>query len=58
MDTVLKRHSLDPVDILFCGIFVIKNFDKQSTYWATWAKTIVVDIKDKEQFLLNDTAIV
>ncbi len=55
----LKRHLLDPIDILLYGIpaiIAIKNSDKHQRLGDMWAKTIVVDLKDKEQFLLNDTA--
>jgi uncharacterized RDD family membrane protein YckC len=55
----LKRHLLDPIDILFYGIpaiIAIKNSDKHQRLGDMWAKTIVVDTKDKEQVLDNDTA--
>ena len=47
----LKRHLLDPIDILFYGIpaiIAIKNSDKRQRLGDMWAKTIVIDIKDKE----------
>ncbi|NNV56190.1 RDD family protein [Limnovirga soli] len=48
----LKRHLLDPIDILFWGIpgiIAIKNTDKHQRLGDMWAKTIVVDTKDPEQ---------
>jgi uncharacterized RDD family membrane protein YckC len=48
----LKRHLLDPIDILLYGIpaiFAIKNSEKHQRLGDMWAKTIVVDIKDTEQ---------
>ena len=48
----LKRHLLDPFDILFYGIpaiIAIKNSDKHQRLGDMWAKTIIVDIKDNEQ---------
>ena len=54
----LKRHLLDPIDILFYGIpaiIAIKNSDKHQRLGDMWAKTIVVDTKDAEQYYLNDT---
>jgi uncharacterized RDD family membrane protein YckC len=53
----LKRHLLDPIDILFWGIpgiIAIKNTDKHQRLGDLWAKTIVVDTKDPEQYYLND----
>ena len=53
----LKRHLLDPIDIFFYGIpaiVAIKNSDKHQRLGDMWAKTIVVDKKDKEQFLLTN----
>ena len=41
----LKRHLLDPVDMLFFGIIaiiVIKNTAKNQRIGDLWAKTIVV----------------
>ena len=52
----LKRHLLDPIDILFWGIpgiIAIKNTDKHQRLGDLWAKTIVVDMKDPEQYNLN-----
>ena len=55
----LKRHLLDPIDVLFYGIpaiIAIKNSDKHQRLGDMWAKTIVVDTKDEEQFLINNPA--
>lgn len=49
----LKRHLLDPIDILLYGIpaiIAIKNFDKHQRIGDMWAKTIVVDTTDPEQY--------
>lgn len=54
----LQRHLLDPIDILLYGIpaiIAIKNSDKYQRLGDMWAKTIVIDTKDKEQVLLNET---
>ena len=51
----LRRHLLDPIDILFYGIpaiVAIKNSDKHQRLGDMWAKTIVVDTKDVEQYCL------
>ena len=48
----LKRHLLDPIDILFYGIpaiIAIKNSEKHQRIGDMWAKTIVVDTKDPQQ---------
>lgn len=48
-----KRHLLDFIDILFYGIpatIAILNSDKHQRLGDMWAKTIVVDTKDSEQF--------
>jgi uncharacterized RDD family membrane protein YckC len=53
----LKRHLLDPIDIFIYGIpaiIAIKNSDRHQRLGDMWAKTIVVDKKDKEQFLLSN----
>ncbi|MGE5109114.1 MAG: RDD family protein [Sphingobacteriales bacterium] len=53
----LKRHLLDPIDILFYGIpaiIAIKNSDKYQRLGDMFAKTIVVDIKDSEQYFIKD----
>jgi len=53
----LKRHLLDPIDIFIYGIpaiIAIKNSDRHQRLGDMWAKTIVVDKKDKEQFLVNN----
>jgi hypothetical protein len=50
------KATLDPIDILFYGIpaiIAIKNSDKHQTLDGMWAKTIVVDPKDTEQYLLK-----
>ena len=52
----LKRHLLDPIDILIYGIpaiIAIKNTDKHQQLGDLWAKTIVVDTKDTEQYLIK-----
>jgi uncharacterized RDD family membrane protein YckC len=49
----LKRHLLDPIDIFFWGIpgiITIKNTDKHQRLGDLWAKTIVIDTKDPEQY--------
>jgi len=49
----LKRHLLDPIDIFIYGIpgiVAIKNSDKHQRIGDMWAKTIVVDTTDPEQF--------
>jgi uncharacterized RDD family membrane protein YckC len=49
----LKRHLLDPIDILFWGIpgiIAIKNTDKHQRIGDLWARTIVIDTKDPEQY--------
>jgi uncharacterized RDD family membrane protein YckC len=48
-----KRHLLDFIDILFWGIpgiIAIINTDKHQRIGDLWAKTIVVDTKDPEQY--------
>ncbi len=43
----LKRHLMDPVDMLFFGlpgIITIKNTDKNQRIGDLWAKTIVVKV--------------
>jgi len=55
-DQAFKRHLLDPIDILFYGIpaiIAIKNSDKHQRLGDMWAKTIVVDTKDKEQYFVK-----
>ena len=52
----LRRHLMDPIDILFYGIpaiIAIKHSDKHQRLGDMWAKTIVIDTKDKEQILLD-----
>jgi uncharacterized RDD family membrane protein YckC len=56
LSQALKRHLLDPIDILMYGIpgiIAIKNSDKCQRLGDMWAKTIVVDIKDQEQTALQ-----
>lgn len=53
----LKRHFLDPIDILFIGIpaiIAIKNSEKHQRLGDMWAKTIVVNTQDAEQFFANN----
>jgi uncharacterized RDD family membrane protein YckC len=52
----LKRRLLDPIDILFYGIpaiIAIKNSDKHQRLGDMWAKTIIVDTNDPEQYFVN-----
>lgn len=47
----LKRHLLDPLDILFYGIpaiIAIKNSDRHQRIGDMWAGTFVVDTTDPE----------
>ncbi|MES2620099.1 MAG: RDD family protein [Bacteroidota bacterium] len=56
----LKRHLLDPIDILFSGIpaiIAIKNSDKHQRIGDMWAKTSVVDTTDPEQYLDKETTV-
>ena len=50
----LRRHLLDPIDIFsFYGIpaiVAIKNSEKHQRIGDMWAKTVVVDTSDPEQF--------
>ncbi len=49
----LKRHLLDPFDFFMWAIpaiIAIKNTDKKQRLGDLWAKTIVVDTTDIEQF--------
>ena len=53
----MKRHLLDPIDIILYGIpaiIAIKNTDKHQRLGDLWAKTIVVDTKDAEPYFKND----
>ena len=55
----LKRHLLDPIDIILYGIpgiIAIKNTDKHQRLGDLWAKTIVIDTKDLEQCFIKDTS--
>jgi uncharacterized RDD family membrane protein YckC len=52
----LKRRLIDPIDILMWGIpaiISISNTDKHQRLGDLWANTIVVDMKDPEQYLIN-----
>ena len=52
----MKRHLLDPIDLLFYGIpaiITIKNTEKHQRLGDLWAKTIVIDTMDAEQFQEN-----
>ena len=54
----LKPHLVDPIDILLYGIpaiIAIKNSDQHQRLGDMWAKTIVIDTKDKEQNFINGT---
>ena len=49
----LKRHLIDPFDFFIWAIpaiIAIKNTDKKQRLGDLWAKTIVVDTTDIEQF--------
>lgn len=49
----IKRHLLDPIDILFYGIpaiISIKKSDKHQRLGDMWANTIVIDMNDEEQY--------
>lgn len=53
-----RRHLLDPIDILMYGIpalIAIKSSDKHQRLGDMWAKTIVVDTKDSQQYFTADT---
>jgi uncharacterized RDD family membrane protein YckC len=48
-----KRHLVDPVDFFIYAIpaiIAIKNTDKKQRLGDLWAKTIVVDTSDPEQY--------
>jgi uncharacterized RDD family membrane protein YckC len=52
-EQALKRHLLDSIDILFYGIpaiIAIRNSDRHQRIGDMWAKTIVVDTIDQEQY--------
>lgn len=52
----LKRHLLDPIDLLLYGIpaiVAIKNSDKHQRLGDMWAKTVVVDMNDEEQYSIS-----
>jgi uncharacterized RDD family membrane protein YckC len=49
----LKRHLIDPIDFFIWGLpaaIAIKNSDKHQRLGDMWAKTVVVDILDPDQF--------
>lgn len=49
----LKRHLVDPIDFFFFGfpaIIAIKNSDKHQRLGDMLAKTVVIDITDKQQY--------
>ena len=49
----LRRHLLDPIDIVMYGIpaiIAIKNTSKRQRLGDMWAGTVVVDTKDPEQY--------
>ncbi|CAN5715084.1 hypothetical protein BH11BAC3_BH11BAC3_03030 [soil metagenome] len=49
----LKRHLLDPIDILLYGVpavVVIKNSEFHQRLGDIWAKTIIIDTTDPEQY--------
>jgi uncharacterized RDD family membrane protein YckC len=53
----LKRHLIDPIDFLLYGIpaiIAILNSDKHQRIGDMWAKTIVIDTKDIEQYSVID----
>ncbi len=53
---VLKRHLLDPFDFFIYAIpaiVAIKNTEKKQRLGDLWAKTIVVDITDSEQYTID-----
>ena len=57
----LKRHLLDPIDILVYGIpaiITIKNSEKHQRIGDKWAKTFVIDMTDPEQYLSKQTKII
>jgi uncharacterized RDD family membrane protein YckC len=50
----LKRHLIDPIDFFIYAIpaiIAIKNTEKKQRLGDLWAKTIVVDTTDYEQFI-------
>jgi uncharacterized RDD family membrane protein YckC len=50
----LRRHLLDPIDILCYGIpafIAIHTTDKHQRLGDLWAETIVVDMTDSEQYV-------
>lgn len=51
----IKRHLLDPFDYYFLipALVTIKNTDKHQRLGDLWAKTIVVDELDPQQFKIS-----
>ena len=52
-----KRHLVDPIDFFIFSlpaVISIKNSDKHQRLGDMWAKTIVVDILDPEQFPIEN----
>lgn len=52
----LKRHLLDPINMLFFGlpgIITIKNTEKNQRIGDLWAKTIVVKVKKQIEPIKN-----
>jgi uncharacterized RDD family membrane protein YckC len=46
-----KRHFLDTFDVVyFIGFILLKNTKYNQRLGDIWAKTIVIDLEDKEQF--------
>ena len=55
-EEALKRHLLDPIEILFYGIpaiIAIKKSDRHQRIGDMWAETFVVDMTDSEQYQEN-----
>ena len=52
-EEAIKRHLLDFIDIYFLGIpaiIAIRNTDKHQRIGDLWANTIVVDVRDFDQY--------
>jgi uncharacterized RDD family membrane protein YckC len=55
-EQVVKRHLLDLIDVFLYGIpaiIAIRNSEKHQRLGDMWAKTIVVDTTDSEQYLVE-----
>ncbi len=53
LEEAFKRHLLDPIDFFIYAIpaiIAIKNTEKKQRLGDLWAKTIVVDTTDVEQY--------